>query len=344
MKVVVLLGGVSSERDVSLDSGKAVCIALEKRGHNVMAIDTGAGLLPESLSKSVEAAVRPDPPDIAALAELDKKSTLQTIKDADLSDVEVVFVALHGGAGENGTIQALLDLTGIPYTGSGVLASALAMDKDISKKIFQRENIPTPDWTTVEADKTGDYTPYIEPIAERFGFPVIVKPADGGSTIGLTLVKTGDQLNAALQLAGELSRKIMVEKYIAGRELTVGILAGEALPVVEIIASHELYDYECKYLPGMSKYVVPAEIDDRLRERLQEFGMRAFKALECAGYARVDFRVDSEGNAFCLEVNTLPGMTSTSLVPKAAKARGMSFEELVETICNETIERFRKRR
>ncbi|MBU1319279.1 MAG: D-alanine--D-alanine ligase [candidate division Zixibacteria bacterium] len=343
MKVLVLLGGLSPERDVSLDSGSAVCEALKNSGNDVIAIDTGAGvLIPEAQSKSIKAAVRHEPPAVAALTALDKKSTLRTIRETDLSDIDVVFIALHGGSGENGTIQALLDLAGIPYTGSGVLASALAMDKDVSKKIFEREKIPTPDWTIVESIDGGDYVNFLKPIADQFGFPVIVKPADGGSTVGLTLVKSADKLSSALQLAGELSRKIMVEKYIAGRELTVGILRGKPLPVAEIIASHELYDYECKYLPGMSQYVVPAEIDSALAGRLQELGVKAFQALECAGYARIDFRVDATGEPYCLEVNTLPGMTSTSLVPKAAKADGISFDKLIEIICNDAIARFRK--
>jgi len=343
MKVLVLLGGLSPERDVSLDSGSAVCEALKNSGNEVIAIDTGGGiLLPEAQSENIKAAVRPEPPDVAALTALDKKSTLQTLRDTDLCDIDVVFIALHGGSGENGTVQALLDLAGVPYTGSGVLASALAMDKEVSKKIFEREEIPTPDWTIVESVDGGDYTDFLQPITDRFGFPVIVKPADGGSTVGLTLVKSVDKLSSALQLAGELSRKIMVEKYVAGRELTVGILGGKSLPVVEIIASHELYDYECKYLPGMSQYVVPAEIDSALAARLQELGIKAFESLECAGYARVDFRVDSTGEPYCLEVNTLPGMTSTSLVPKAAKANGISFEELIEIICNDAIARLKK--
>ena len=342
MKVLVFMGGFSFERDVSLDSGRAICNALEKSGHEVIALDTGAGAkLPDSYAKALSSSVHPDPPDIHELAKLDKTMTLRSVNGIDLADVDVVFIALHGGSGEDGTIQALLDLAGVPYTGSGVLASALAMDKDMSKKIFERERIPTPDWMIVKSNTKMDYNDCSRKIVERFGVPVIVKPSDAGSTVGLTLVKSEDGLMAALESAGEFTQKIMIEKYIAGRELTVAVLCDRPLPVVEIIPSHELYDYECKYLPGMSKYIVPAEIDDRLTTELQELGLKAFRALGCSGYARVDFRVDSQGNPYCLEVNTLPGMTDTSLVPKAAKVASISFRKLVEIICKEAIERAR---
>jgi D-alanine-D-alanine ligase len=342
MKVLVLMGGVSPERDVSLDSGKAVCRALESLGHNIVAIDTGAGVLPPEKLAHAAASVRPEPPDVQALVALDKESALKAVTSGSFKNADVVFIALHGGAGEDGTIQALLELSGTPYTGSALLASALAMDKDMSKKIFQREQIPTPEWITVRSRPDEDYSQPERDIMQRFGVPVIVKPSDNGSTVGLTLVKSADQLRDALLAASQVTRKIMVEEYIAGRELTVGVLDDKALPVVEIIPTHEIYDYECKYSHGMSKYVVPAEIDDSLAGRLQELGLRAFNSLGCEGYARVDFRVDAGGNPFCLEVNTLPGMTSTSLVPKAAKAAGMSFEQLVERICRLAIERARK--
>ncbi|MCK4656451.1 MAG: D-alanine--D-alanine ligase [candidate division Zixibacteria bacterium] len=343
MRVLVLMGGVSPERDVSLDSGAAIAGALEQTGHRVVALDTGANAkLPESHAKAVTSAVRPEPPDVRKLAELDKQVTLRSVNDVDLTEVDVVFVALHGGSGENGVIQALLELTGVPYTGSGVLASALAMDKDKSKKIFEREKIPTPQWMVIETKTDGNYEDCLPDIVNTFAYPLVVKPSDGGSTIGLTIVKSKEELAPALRLAGELTDRIMVEEFIPGRELTVAVLGDKALPVVEIIPSHEYYDYECKYLPGMTEYVVPAEIDEQLTARLQELGLRAYRALGCAGYARVDFRSDSNGNPHCLEVNTLPGMTTTSLVPKAAKAAGITFELLVDTICKDAASRARK--
>jgi D-alanine-D-alanine ligase len=343
MRVLVLMGGMSPERDVSLDSGAAICGALERIGHKVIALDTGAGAkLPESHAKAVTSAVRPEPPDVRELAELDKQLTLRSVNDVDLTDVDVVFVALHGGSGENGVIQALLELTGVPYTGSAVLASALAMDKGMSKKIFEREMIPTPRWMVIETRTDENYEDYLPDIMKAFACPMVVKPSDGGSTIGLTIVKSEGELAPALRLAGELTGRIMVEEFIPGRELTVAVLGDKALPVVEIIPSHEYYDYECKYLPGMSKYVVPAEIDGQLTARLQDLGLRAYRALGCEGYARVDFRVDSNSNPHCLEVNTLPGMTTTSLVPKAAKAADITFEQLVDTICKDAVSRARK--
>ncbi len=340
MNVLVLMGGVSPERDVSLDSGAAVCQALETAGHNVIGLDTGADAkLPEIGTNVLSPAVKPDPPDMRELTRLDRQFALKSITAESLRDVDVVFIALHGGAGENGEIQALLELAGVAYTGSQVLASALAMDKDMSKKVFRSERIPTPKWVMVGKTVDGDYSEYVAVIAENLGYPVIVKPSDAGSTVGLSLVKSETDLIPALQHAAEFSGRIMAEEYISGRELTVGVLDGKALPVVEIIPSHELYDYECKYLPGKSEYVVPAEIDDDLRRELQAYSEQAFDALDCAGYARVDFRVDPESRPYCLEVNTLPGMTTTSLVPKAARAAGMSFEKLVERICEEAVER-----
>jgi D-alanine-D-alanine ligase len=334
------MGGVSPERDVSLDTGTAVCRALEQTGYAVLALDTGAGAkLLSSPAGEVSPAVRPDPPDVRELAELDRRLTLNSVRDANLNDIDVVFIALHGGAGENGTIQALLDLSGVPYTGSAVLASALAMNKDMSKRIFEREGIPTPRWMTIERRSDGDYGNALPHIVDTIGLPLIVKPSDGGSTVGLTLVKSEDALEPAVRVAAELTDSIMVEEFIPGRELTVAVLCDRALPVVEIIPSHEFYDYECKYLPGMSQYVVPAEIDGRIAVQLQELGLKAFRALGCAGYARVDFRLSIDGKPYCLEVNTLPGMTSTSLVPKAAKAVGISFEDLIDIICKDAVER-----
>ncbi len=340
MNVLVLMGGISPERDVSLDSGAAICKALESAGHNVVGLDTGAGAeLPEGKINTSVPTVKPDPPEMRELLRMERQSALRSITIDSLHNIDVVFIALHGGAGENGEVQALLELADIAYTGSGVLASALAMDKDMSKKIFLSENIPTPKWMLIEKTSYNDFSESSEVVSSDFDFPLIVKPCDTGSTVGLSLVKDKDNLITALEHAAQFTRKIMAEEYISGRELTVGILDGKALPVVEIIPSHELYDYECKYLPGKSQYVVPAEIDDDLRQKLQTYGEQAFHALGCAGYGRVDFRVNAENKPYCLEVNTLPGMTSTSLVPKAAKAAGISFEKLVEKICKEAIER-----
>jgi D-alanine-D-alanine ligase len=266
------------------------------------------------------------PPDVHALARLD--AALPARLEA-LSETDVVMLALHGGRGEDGTLQALLDLTGVPYTGSGHLASALAMDKDLSKRLFRGVGVPTADWMMVRGEDRG---PSAEEVERELGFPVIVKPSKQGSTVGLTMVKEGSQLRGAIDLAKEHDDEVMIEGYIAGRELTVGILGDEALPVGEIIPVHEIYDYECKYTPGMAREIFPADLSADETATIQELALRAFRVLKLRGYARIDFRMSADGVFYCLEANTLPGMTELSLIPQAAAAAGISFEELCERI------------
>ncbi len=342
MKIMVLMGGTSAERDVSLASGEAIVQGLREAGHQVMAIDTVKGnRLPESQKRFLPEGVKTEPPDIKALQSEGKKLALKTIESFSLSDVEVVFLALHGGQGEDGTIQALLELSGMPYTGSGVLASALAMDKAMSKKLFEREGILTPEWFLLESYDSKDLKIIIDKIKGSFNFPVVVKPNDQGSTVGLTVVEEEKDIVKAIEDAKIYAEKILFERYIPGRELTVGILGDSALPVVEIVPEHGIYDYECKYTKGKSSYICPAEISKEKTSEIQESGYRAFKVLGCEGYARVDFRYGTDDKFYCLEVNTLPGMTGTSLVPKAAKALGVEFTELVDTIAKLAIKRFK---
>jgi D-alanine-D-alanine ligase len=245
--------------------------------------------------------------------------------------VDLVFVGLHGGAGEDGTVQGLLKLAQLPYTGSGPAACAVAMNKIFSKHIFENVGVPTATWRKFVAGQ--DEWEILKPeVIAAFGFPLVIKPSDQGSTVGLTIVQAAGELDAALQKARRYSSEILFEPYIPGHEMTVAILGDQPLPVIEIQPKHGIYDYECKYQSGMTEYVVPAKIPEDLSRRLQEAALLAHQSLGCRHYSRVDFRVDERGNLFCLEVNTLPGMTKTSLVPKAAKAVGLSFPRLIQKI------------
>lgn len=247
------------------------------------------------------------------------------------SDTDVVFLGLHGGTGEDGTIQALLDLIGVPYTGSGHLASALALDKDLSKQLFRAAGVRTPDWIMAPAAA--------EEVRASIGFPAIVKPAREGSTVGLTLVKAETALEPAIAEASRYDDQVMIEQYIPGRELTVGVLGDEALPAGEIIPKHEIYDYECKYTPGMAEERFPADLTASAARTLQEQALKAFRALKLHGYARIDFRMTANGETYCLEANTLPGMTELSLIPQAARAAGIGFPLLCERIAQLALTR-----
>ena len=339
LRVLLLAGGDSPEREVSLASGRAVADAIGQLGHSLLAIDpaTGKSLLGAG-GRFMADGVHELPPDSKSLAVIRQKGAIRTVEKFDFSSVDVVFNILHGGRGEDGTIQALLDLAEKPYTGSGVLASALAMNKHASKKLFKAEGIPTPEWELftlkepklLEEEKTK---------LKRFDYPFIVKPNDGGSTVGLTVVHKPDELAGAIRAAYEYSNQVMVEEFIAGRELTVGVLGETPLPVVEIIPSHEIYDYTCKYTSGMTKYLCPAPLTEAETRKIQELGKKAFLVLGCEGFGRVDFRMGKEGVFYCLEANTLPGMTNLSLVPKAAAGAGVSFQNLVQKIIDLALER-----
>ena len=337
MRIVVLMGGTSSERDVSLASGLRIAAALRGRGHDVIAVDTVRGTLAAAEERTMLAGkiMRTLPPERTALARLGADTLPVAVRGlAGESAPDVVFLALHGGQGEDGTLQALLDLTHVPYTGSGQLASALAMDKDLSKRLFRHAGVLTPDWTLLPAREASEWSrpAFVEQVVSSLGLPVIVKPSKEGSTVGLTLVKERGQLATAIAEAFRHDDEVMLERFIPGRELTVGILGDQALPVGEIIPKHELYDYECKYTPGMAQEVFPAALSDTERLRVQDAALKAFQALKLTGYARIDFRMTEQGEFYCLEANTLPGMTELSLIPQAAAAAGISFAELCERI------------
>lgn len=329
MNIAVLLGGTSPERHVSMASGKGVAEALIAAGHTVRLYDIarGADALTSFSNLHLPTELAPDD---AELASFNNNAIITAVQSLP-QDIDVAFLALHGAPGEDGTVQGLLELRGIPYTGSNVLASALAMDKAMAKRVMEHYDIPTPRWFQATRGQL-DAAMLRGRVEQYTDFPVVVKPNDGGSTVGLSIVADADGLEPAFQLAGHYSATVMFEEFIPGRELTVAILGEEALPIVEIRPKSGIYDYANKYTAGRTEYFCPADLPRSLTEEVQELARRAHAALGCSGYSRVDFRLDNDGQAFCLEVNTLPGMTATSLVPKAAAAAGMSYQELCERI------------
>lgn len=325
MKIAVLMGGTSDEREVSLSSGAQVAAALRSLGHEVTAVDTARGILPAAEeARLLTEGVRAAPPTRTDLERLDESHTVALAREPDLAQVDVFFLALHGGTGEDGTIQALLDVAGVAYTGSDRLGCSLAMDKEVTKRLLRDAGIATPDWLTDPSSA--------QEVEAALGLPVFLKVAGGGSSLRLTLAHDRAELEAALRESRDWSDVVLAERYVRGRELTVGVVGDEALPVGEIIPEHEYFDYECKYQEGKAQEIFPADIPDEVAERLRALALRAHRALRMRDYSRVDFMLDEHGVAWCLEANAAPGMTPNSLLPKAARAAGMSFAELCERI------------
>lgn len=335
MRVAVIFGGTSAERDVSIASGAQVIKALRSAGHDTIAIDTVRGLLnPQEEQRLLDWNVAETLPDLSALARTASMSALSLTQIPQIGTVDVAFLTLHGGAGEDGTMQAMLDLAAIPYTGSGHAASAMAMDKDISKRLFRAAGVPTADWimAPVEADE----------VRHSLGYPLIVKPNKQGSTVGLSVVKDARALESAIELAYRFDDEVMIERYVPGREFTVGILDQDALAVGEIIpAAGDIFDYASKYQKGGATETFPARLSPEMTQRAQDLARRAHQALKLRGYSRIDFRMEANGEFWCLEANTSPGMTATSLLPQSAKAVGIAFPELCERICRIAIEHHR---
>jgi D-alanine-D-alanine ligase len=327
MRIVVITGGATAERTVAFASASQIVAALRSRGHSVAVVDTVTGLLDEAAERAELSGVVGTTPPAAGpdMAQRERRLLSERLGELDVvRRADVLFLAVHGGVGENGTLQAILDVIGVPYTGSGPLPSALAMDKDLSKRLFRATGVPVPAWFMAPIAP--------EDVSTALGWPVIVKPSKQGSSVGLTLVKKAQDLDAAVTLAARYDDEVMAEQFIPGRELTVGVLGDVPLPVGEIVPRHELFDYETKYTPGMSEETFPARIETLLARQLQEYALMAHRALKLGGYSRVDFRVSPEGDIFCLEANSLPGMTRTSLFPQAAQAAGIAFPELCERI------------
>ncbi|MCL2320639.1 MAG: D-alanine--D-alanine ligase [Oscillospiraceae bacterium] len=337
MKVVVLAGGLSPERDVSLASGSLIANALMENGHKVFLLDLYKGIasisddlfVDSTSNKRFEYKVENTEPDLEALKRevnngdsLIGKNVIELCLNAD-----VVFLALHGDIGENGKLQALFDCYGIKYTGSSYTASLLAMDKDIAKKLMVYNNIKTANWKLVNIKEHDENLNDIE-------FPCVVKPCSCGSSVGVSIVKNKGEFLEAIESAKKYEENILIEKMIKGREFSIGILEGEALPIIEIIPKEGFYDYKNKYQAGFTKEVCPAEIDEATTKMLQDIAKKVHNALRLGSYARIDFILDEAGEAFCLEANTLPGMTPTSLLPQEARAIGISYNELCERILN----------
>lgn len=337
MKIAVLFGGTSAEREISIASGAQVVLALREAGHDVVACDTVTGVLgPEEERRLLEAGVAPVPPGVEELGMLRSGDPIALLRTPELQGVDLLFLTLHGGDGEGGGMQALLEMTGVPYTGSGPMASAVAMDKDIAKQLFRYAGVPTPDWLMAPASR--------EEVESALGWPVVVKPSKQGSSVGLTVVRGPEEYEAAVELASRYDDEVMIEKFVPGREITVPVLGERALPVGEIIPKKDIFDYECKYQPGMAEEIFPCDLTPDQARTVQELALRAHRALKLSNYSRIDFRLDEEGLFWCLEANTAPGMTAASLFPKGARAAGLTFPAVCEQIALLALEEHHRRR
>lgn len=342
MKIAVVCGGLSNERDVSITSGSCVARALREKGHKVVLLDlyygysgeyTDPAELFEREQEDIRYSVREETPDIEKMiADGDGsrigKNVIEICRAADIS-----FLALHGEDGENGKVQATFDMFGIRYTGSGYLGSALAMNKELSKVLFRHSGIPTPAGIVLEKGAES---------YEDVGFPCVVKPCSGGSSVGTSIVCSRDEYDAALEFAFRFEARVLVERYVKGRELTVGVMDGRAMPVIEIIPKSGWYDYKNKYQAGLTEELCPAPLSAEDTDRVQRLAERVAEALMIDVYCRADFLMDeSDGQLYCLEANTLPGMTPTSLVPQMGAAQGMDFGEVCEKIIAVSMEKYK---
>ena len=343
MKIVVLCGGLSNERDVSITSGSCVARSLRERGHSVVLLDMFLGYggdcsdptkLFDEQQQDLRYSVGEETPDIASLIASGDGSRLGKNVISICRAADIVFLALHGEDGEDGKIQATLDMYGVKYTGSGYLGSALAMNKELSKTLFNAAGIPTAPAITLRKGEGIQASPWI---------PCVVKPCSGGSSVGTSIVRTQEEFSAALEFAFKYEDDVLVEKYIKGRELTVGVMDGKAMPSIEIVLKNGWYDYKNKYQAGFAEEICPAPISAEDEERLGRLAERVSKALMVDVYCRDDFIMDDDdGEIYCLEANTLPGMTPTSLVPQMAAEQGMSYGELCEKIITLSMRKYDK--
>ncbi len=342
MNIIVLAGGNSTEREVSIASGQGVCKALRERNHKAVLLDPyfGASKKEENLFPAeydVDKAAD-------AMREMSSKleETMKTRKGffgpnvlEICKEADIVFLALHGANGEDGKVQSVLDLMGIKYTGSDPLSSGMAMDKGITKMVFEAKGVPTPKGITLEKGKcSSQLSDY------GMGFPVIVKPCCGGSSVGVCIANNQTEYQAALLEAFSYENEVVVEQFITGREFSVAVVDKKAYPVIEIAPLQGFYDYKNKYQAGSCVETCPAEISSALTKEMQKYAEMGYEALNLQAYARLDFLMDDEGNMYCLEANTLPGMTPTSLIPQEAKAIGMDYPQLCEKLIEVSLKKY----
>lgn len=345
MRIIVLSGGLSPERDVSLSSGSLIANALREADHRVLLLDVYEGIKDgldfEKLFRDKTGdpysynvpEVEPDLKEIKRRngnpASLIGPNVLKLCQSAD-----VVFIALHGAMGENGQLQAIFDTIGVKYTGSGYIGSLLGMDKDISKKLMRYAGISTADWMIIDRQENHSCPSQINDILEKFNLPCVVKPCSAGSSIGISIVHNTEELQSALEYASSVESSILIEKMIPGREFSVGILNGTALPVIEIIPQQGFYDYKNKYQAGATLEICPANLSEADAKKVQNLAFKVHQTLRLGSYSRIDFILNGDGEFVCLEANTLPGMTPTSLLPQEALAVGISYIDL----CNRIIQ------
>lgn len=330
------MGGTSAERAISLSTGRQILAALDPHRYIPMALDAAAlfGRPPTPPSGVPNLALPGVAPDADPPVDLAPFGLAQMVSGEGGARPDVVLIALHGRGGEDGTVQGLLELLGLPYTGSGVLASALAMDKAMTKRLLRAADIPVPDDITIRRHARPDADALHARIVATFGYPVIVKPNAEGSTLGCTIVRAPEQLDAALDAAFQYDATILVEQFIAGVEITAGLLGNEepeVLPLIEIVAQGGFYDYEAKYKPGGSQHIIPARVSETAARLARDYAVRCHALLGCRGMSRVDMIVDGD-RPWVLEVNTIPGMTPTSLLPEAARAAGIDFPTLLDRL------------
>lgn len=340
MNIAVVMGGVSPERNISLFGGKAIYNALIRKGHNVVAVDPAKGVNGIIDINSIE--ISNTSINKVDLDKFDRREIINCFNSSIFDGIECVFLLLHGENGEDGLVQSLLELRGIPYTGSGVKSSSLSMDKMTSKMLFAQAGVPTPPWSIIDKESIGDLD-LLESIRRELGRAIVVKPVNQGSAVGVSIIKEGnlDDLSEAIKLASEFSNEILLETFIPGREITVSVLDNEALPVIEIKPDEGYYDFIHKYTKGKTEYICPAELEDHVFAFAQSISLDASAACGTCDYSRVDLRITPEGQIFCLEVNTIPGFTELSLFPMAAKNNGIEFDDLCEKIIHLGIESFK---